>query len=462
MALVTVGYAEDITTAREKALDSQAYLLANSLYENAEKNRRRAEKNAENNPQRSARSKNIAIDYYNQAYELATKNSIFLEETLKARNLTITKVSDTLGNESWSQAEKLLQQSLFELNRNRTEKAREIAFSAIKYFDDAIVESIQDRMLKIAREKINTAYNLKAERYAPVTIKLATTVETQVENLLTKDRTQLKEAEFLSKEVEAYADKAIQITQLAKGKPSYETTIRDSESRLHRLLIAAGKDVPLNFNPELSTTTLENEIQRLRSQERDLNNQINNSRQFIAALEDEIRDLDDRLGGVSTEKQSLIMQIELQARSLEKLNQVESTFSQDEAEIYSQSGNIVIRLIGLKFASGSAELGIESKNLLNKIAKVVDLYTNSSVLIEGHTDSQGSAVENKKLSQIRADMILNQLVASMRIPAFRISSIGYGESKPIANNETELGREKNRRIDLIIIPQVLDSDLESR
>ena len=78
MTLVTVGYADDITTAREKALDSQAYLLANSLYENGEKNRRRAEKNAENNPQRSAKSKNIAIDYYNQAYELATKKVMIL------------------------------------------------------------------------------------------------------------------------------------------------------------------------------------------------------------------------------------------------------------------------------------------------------------------------------------------------------------------------------------------------
>ncbi len=73
-------------------------------------------------------------------------------------------------------------------------------------------------------------------------------------------------------------------------------------------------------------------------------------------------------------------------------------------------------------------------------------------MVEGHTDSRGSERLNERLSQNRADAVMNYLISTMHIPPYRISAIGYGEDKPIASNENEAGRAKNRRIDLLITP----------
>ena len=69
-------------------------------------------------------------------------------------------------------------------------------------------------------------------------------------------------------------------------------------------------------------------------------------------------------------------------------------------------------------------------------------------MIEGHTDSFGGDKANLDLSQRRADAVMQYLLANMDIERSRIFSMGYGESKPIANNETKEGRAQNRRIDL--------------
>jgi outer membrane protein OmpA-like peptidoglycan-associated protein len=72
--------------------------------------------------------------------------------------------------------------------------------------------------------------------------------------------------------------------------------------------------------------------------------------------------------------------------------------------------------------------------------------------VEGHTDSYGSDASNLNLSQERADAVKAYLLANMSMDPSRIEAIGYGESKPIANNETAEGRAKNRRIEIVIHP----------
>jgi OOP family OmpA-OmpF porin len=71
------------------------------------------------------------------------------------------------------------------------------------------------------------------------------------------------------------------------------------------------------------------------------------------------------------------------------------------------------------------------------------------ILIEGHTDAIGSEEYNLILSKKRAQAVLDFMV-SQGVAADRLSSEGYGESRPVADNETEEGRQKNRRVDLVI------------
>ena len=70
--------------------------------------------------------------------------------------------------------------------------------------------------------------------------------------------------------------------------------------------------------------------------------------------------------------------------------------------------------------------------------------------IQAHTDNQGRAAYNKKLSDRRADSALQYLIENGIAPE-RMSSVGFGDTKPVADNATEEGRQQNRRVELIII-----------
>jgi OmpA-OmpF porin, OOP family len=80
----------------------------------------------------------------------------------------------------------------------------------------------------------------------------------------------------------------------------------------------------------------------------------------------------------------------------------------------------------------------------------LSLFPGATISIEGHTDANGSDSANLILSQDRADAVKQFLIANAGLNAEKISSIGYGEVRPVATNETNDGRARNRRIDLII------------
>ncbi len=175
----------------------------------------------------------------------------------------------------------------------------------------------------------------------------------------------------------------------------------------------------------------------------------------IADMEEEIRTLDKRLGGATEEREALIQRIEAQARIKEQFNRVEKIFNTDEARVFRENNNVILRLIGITFESNESEIMTKNIPLLTKVEKAIDVYPKSEIIIEGHTDSQGDDQLNQKLSQDRADSVKQYMINAMLIPSYRIIATGYGETRPIANNETELGREKNRRIDIAIKP-ILD------
>jgi len=88
---------------------------------------------------------------------------------------------------------------------------------------------------------------------------------------------------------------------------------------------------------------------------------------------------------------------------------------------------------------------------IDRVAKVLNSYPQTRIRIEGHTDSVGSETYNIDLSQKRAEAVKNALISRNVDPA-RLEVIGFGESKPIASNDTEVGRQLNRRVTTVIIP----------
>ena len=103
----------------------------------------------------------------------------------------------------------------------------------------------------------------------------------------------------------------------------------------------------------------------------------------------------------------------------------------------------------LNFASGKATILSSSFKSLNDLAEYLKSIPALSLELIGHTDSQGDEDYNQKLSENRAESVRQYLIKK-GIKQDRIKSKGYGEAKPIADNKTAQGREKNRRVEFII------------
>lgn len=111
---------------------------------------------------------------------------------------------------------------------------------------------------------------------------------------------------------------------------------------------------------------------------------------------------------------------------------------------------------GLAFASGKAEISPRFLELLDKIGKVV-ATAEADVVVNGHTDnvpigSGGEFKSNWSLSTARSVAVVEYWEKKLALPASRLSAVGYAAGKPIASNNTEEGRAKNRRVEFLIRP----------
>lgn len=101
------------------------------------------------------------------------------------------------------------------------------------------------------------------------------------------------------------------------------------------------------------------------------------------------------------------------------------------------------------FRTARASIRTRSYDLLNQVAEAIMTNPTMAVVVEGHTDSVGSAASNLKLSQRRADAVRSYLIRQ-GVPEDRLTAIGYGEERPLDSNRTREGRSRNRRVEFTI------------
>jgi outer membrane protein OmpA-like peptidoglycan-associated protein len=105
----------------------------------------------------------------------------------------------------------------------------------------------------------------------------------------------------------------------------------------------------------------------------------------------------------------------------------------------------------IAFDSGRSTLQPGASDRLMQLARTLNNYPQSQVKITGHTDSQGDEEFNQRLSEERADRV-REFLAHEGVSSSRLSAIGMGESRPLASNSTEAGRQQNRRVEVEIRP----------
>jgi outer membrane protein OmpA-like peptidoglycan-associated protein len=105
---------------------------------------------------------------------------------------------------------------------------------------------------------------------------------------------------------------------------------------------------------------------------------------------------------------------------------------------------------GILFDVDKAMVRPEAQQELGKLAVILNKYDDTDILVEGHTDATGSDEHNLDLSKKRAQAVANHL-STLEVLPMRLTIMGYGESQPIASNDTDEGRQANRRVELAIM-----------
>lgn len=457
LAVPVSSGAQDATQtgeAREAALQVSADVLAPKMLEVADETRMKAEKTMARGRDagKAIAQYTEATLQYNAARERAIKTARFLDDALNARNAAVEANAQRFALNRWEDGHESFEKAVDALERERDDKALSASENATQLFRLAELEAIQNRILAKARGEISAAERAGAPRYAPITFERARSIAQATETALSEDRYAFERAEKLARQAEETARHSVQVADIVRSRPNIEELILRWESYLTRAQAAAGLTPPLDQEPDAAADELEETVAELFASEKQLRKDLADNESFAAALEDEIRDLDEQLGGASAERAELVMELEEQAREREQIEQTENLFRPNQAQVFKQSNTIILRLMGLRFASGSAKFSEGNDIMLSKLQQAIQIWPDSTLVIEGHTDSRGSERLNQRLSQNRADTVMNYVVSTMHVPANRVSAVGYGETRPIASNETEAGRAKNRRIDLLITP----------
>ncbi|OGW39683.1 MAG: hypothetical protein A2Y97_13755 [Nitrospirae bacterium RBG_13_39_12] len=106
-------------------------------------------------------------------------------------------------------------------------------------------------------------------------------------------------------------------------------------------------------------------------------------------------------------------------------------------------------MYGIYFDTGQSVIKPESEAAMSEIAKLLKKEAGMKVNVVGHTDNVGGIDSNMKLSQARADAVVQALVGKYGIGANRLKAYGVGPLAPVASNDTEEGKAKNRRVELV-------------
>ncbi len=122
---------------------------------------------------------------------------------------------------------------------------------------------------------------------------------------------------------------------------------------------------------------------------------------------------------------------------------------------------LVVKMGDVLFDTGRFNLQPAAREALAKLSGIVLAYSSLRLDIEGHTDSTGSDTINDKLSQDRANEVLNYLIGQ-KVPASQLTAKGFGSHSPVADNSTAQGRQQNRRVEIIVSGEVIGTQIGAR
>jgi outer membrane protein OmpA-like peptidoglycan-associated protein len=399
-----------------------------------------------------------AARHFQEAAKIGRLGKTVLAQVMKSRQDAANARAPELSREIWDRAQKAFGEAIREVERGDLKGAKRKDIEATTFYRDAELVAIKAQYLTETRRLLADAERARVDRYAPITLGRAQQLLADAERELNENRYDADLPRSLAQQANYEARHAIYLSEVVRKVRDKDLTVEELvlqwESPLKSIADAANVVPQMSDGPERVEEELVTFVENLRAANQGLQQESEANALRVADMAEEIRALDERLGGATAERTALVQRLEAQARVKEQFEKIEQMFAREEARVFREGENVILRLVGLNFDSGKSELKQENLDLLAKVERAIDVFPRSELIIEGHTDSYGSDEMNQTLSQSRAEAVQQYMINAMRIPSYRLIATGFGETNPIANNETASGRAQNRRIDIVIKPNV--------
>jgi len=415
-----------------------------------------------------------AVNYFQKSTSEIELMEVLFAETLTARDDALDAVANTYEKAMWEEAENEFREATHQYEKGNSDKAKEKGKEAYNLYRKAELAAIKSNLFNHARQLIAKAEDMKADKYAPKTLEKAKKSLEEGQAALETERYDTDRPRILAKNAEYEASHAIYLVNYINKMDDQDKEIEDlilkGESYLTQIGDVTGITVRFDEGNSVAAEAISSNIILLKDSIFKLSHNLNicqrtsaNQMKQIAAYGQQIKAMgseqQEQSADALRKQQILENQIAYEQKVVQKFDEVFNMFDMNEANVFRQENDIILRMNGFNFDIGSAEVKPENYPLLSKVQKAINIFSESQIVIQGHTDSQGGDNTNLTLSQKRADAVKAYLVANMPdYNASNIESVGYGESKPIENNETKYGRSQNRRIDVVIkVKRVLDT-----
>ena len=399
----------------EKARADQVYVLSPKNFKRAEESLKDAREAREDNDSNKDVLREVAVGnaWLAQANAVASTASKTIPDIIDVRARALEARADIHAKKDLRDADEDLLDFAEDFEDSDFDISQKDRSELLQKYMDIELTAIKGAKLGPAKANIDQAKNEGAKKIAPQTFALAEKRYQDAEAFITSNRQNSSEIDKISNVALQESERVLRITR---------------ESKINK-----------NKTPE--ELALEMEQERL-SQE--------GLARELAGAQSQLGESTSALAVMAAESSSLSDQVTLD----EKLQEAKEQFSEDEAEVLRDGNKLLIRLKGLNFPSGQADLTSASYPLMTKVQNTIRSLGDAEVEVEGHTDSIGTTEINARLSEERAESVKNYLVENGVVEEDKINSAGYADKRPISSNKTKEGRAQNRRVDVIITPNV--------
>ena len=444
--------------ALARANDETAHVLAPDAYGDGSEAYRKAEEVFREGGKltRIERLLAQAAESFIAAAQHASQNEAALSAPYAARADAKEAGAEDHAAELWHDAEVLFYEAATRLEKGREKAAKRYIERAEAAFREAELSAIDVRLLAGTEQQIRAAEDVDADRHAPKAFNQAVTLLEEARASLASDRYDTDRPRGLATDALHHARQAQYIALLWRSIDDDDISFEDALGTWERELrnVAGLLDLAIVFDdgPGDAGSQIGDAVVALQLRLSQVENQVSEQNHHASLLRDELERLQTELGGQSRARNRLQAELARQQRLKERVQRVENMFRADEAQIMRIEDRLVMRLVALNFASGKSDVASVHIEVLQKLINALSLFPETPIIVEGHTDSYGADLSNLELSNKRAEAIAQHLLTNSPLSPALVTSVGYGESKPIANNETTEGRARNRRIDVVLYP----------